>query len=146
MTEINIKEMDIHKILELIPHRYPFVMVDRVLEYEKDKGLIALKNVTFNEPFFTGHFPENPVMPGVLMVEALAQAAGLLVFCITKEKGFFYFAGVDNVRFKRIVKPGDQLYLHVNVERHKGKIWKFNAKATVDGEVACTADLMIAGE
>ncbi len=140
----DMKDMDVYKILELLPHRYPFMLVDRVLEYEKDKGIIALKNITFNEPFFTGHFPANPVMPGVLIIEALAQAAGLLVFCITKEKGFFYFAGIDNVRFKRVVKPGDQLYLRVDVEKNKRNIWKFNAKATVDGEVACTADLMIA--
>ena len=142
----NINKLDIHEILQLLPHRFPFMLVDRVLEYEKDKSILAIKNVTYNEPFFQGHFPDKPVMPGVLMVEALAQTAGLLVYCITHKVGFYFFAGIDNVRFKKVVEPGDQLFLHVNVERNKKNIWKFNAKATVDGEVVCTADLMIAGE
>ena len=143
MTD-DIKKMDIHKILELLPHRAPFVMVDRVLDYEDGKSIMGLKNVTYNEPFFPGHFPDKPVMPGVLMVEALAQTAGLLVYLVTKEIGFFYFAGIEKVRFKRVVEPGDQLYLHVEVEKRKERIWKFKAKATVDGEIACTADLMVA--
>lgn len=143
----NIKTMDIHKILELLPHRYPFMLVDRVLGYDEGQSITCLKNVTFNEPFFTGHFPEMPVMPGVLMVEALAQAAGLLVYCITREPdNFFYFAGIDKVRFKRVVQPGDQLHLHVELLRHKNAIWKFVAKAEVDGELACTAELMVAKE
>ncbi len=139
----NIEDLDIHKILELLPHRYPFMLVDRVLEYEEE-SIVALKNITYNEPFFTGHFPNNPVMPGVLMVEALAQAAGLLVYCMTDDTRLFYFAGIDKVRFKRKVIPGDQLELHVTVERRKKDLWKFNAQAMVDGEIACIANLMIA--
>lgn len=139
MNKLNVEE-----ILQYLPHRYPFMLVDRVLEYEEGKSLLAMKNVTYNEPFFSGHFPLKPVMPGVLVVESLAQAAGLLVFLITNSKELFYFAGIDNARFKRVVEPGDQLLLHVSVERQKKNVWRFNTKATVDGNIACTADLMIA--
>lgn len=139
MSKLNVEE-----ILQYLPHRYPFMLVDRVLEYEEGKSLLAIKNITYNEPFFTGHFPVKPVMPGVLVVESLAQAAGLLVFLITDSKELFYFAGIDNARFKRVVEPGDQLLLHVNVERQKKDVWKFNTKATVDGDIACAANLMIA--
>jgi 3-hydroxyacyl-[acyl-carrier-protein] dehydratase len=139
MNKLNVEE-----ILQYLPHRYPFMLVDRVLEYEEGKSLLAMKNITYNEPFFTGHFPAKPVMPGVLVVEALAQAAGLLVFLITDSKELFYFAGIDNARFKRVVEPGDQLLLHVSVERQKKNVWKFNTTATVDGSIACSANLMIA--
>ena len=139
MNKLNVEE-----ILQYLPHRYPFMLVDRVLEYEDGKSLLAMKNITYNEPFFAGHFPVKPVMPGVLVVESLAQAAGLLVFLITDSKELFYFAGIDNARFKRVVEPGDQLLLHVNVERQKKDVWKFNTKATVDGDIACAANLMIA--
>ncbi len=139
MSKLNVEE-----ILQYLPHRYPFMLVDRVLEYEEGKSLLAMKNITYNEPFFTGHFPVKPVMPGVLVIEALAQAAGLLVFLITNSKELFYFAGIDDARFKRVVEPGDQLLLHVSVERRKKDVWKFNTKATVDGNIACSANLMIA--
>lgn len=137
-------KLNVNEILEYLPHRYPFMLVDRVIEYEEEKSLLALKNVTYNEPFFIGHFPPKPVMPGVLVVEALAQAAGLLVCLITGTRELFYFAGIDNARFKKLVEPGDQLYLHVSVEKRKRDVWKFNAKATVDGNIACSANLMIA--
>lgn len=139
MNKLNVEE-----ILQYLPHRYPFMLVDRVLEYEDGKSLLAMKNITYNEPFFAGHFPVKPVMPGVLVVESLAQAAGLLVFLITDSKELFYFAGIDNARFKRVVEPGDQLLLHVSVERQKKDVWKFDTKATVDGNIACAANLMIA--
>ncbi len=138
------KQLHVHEILKYLPHRYPFMMIDRVLEYEEGKSLLAIKNVTYDEPFFTGHFPARPVMPGVLIVEALAQASGVLVFLISNDKELFYFAGIKDARFRRIVEPGDQLHLHISVERHKRDVWKFNAKATVDGDIACTANLMIA--
>ncbi|MCK4608907.1 MAG: 3-hydroxyacyl-ACP dehydratase FabZ [Gammaproteobacteria bacterium] len=137
-------KLDVHEILEFLPHRYPFMLVDRVVEYEEGKSLVALKNVTYNEPFFSGHFPAKPVMPGVLVVEALAQAAGLLVYLISGDKNLFYFAGIDNARFKKVVEPGDQLQLKVAVERRKRDVWKFKAEAFVDGVVACSANLMIA--
>jgi 3-hydroxyacyl-[acyl-carrier-protein] dehydratase len=141
-------KLDIHAILDLLPHRYPFVLVDRVMGHEKGSSLIGMKNVTFNEPFFTGHFPENPIMPGVLVIEALAQASGLLIFLTNGErvkgKDVYYFAGIDNVRFRKVVTPGDQLYLHVKVERNKLDVWKFSAVAKVDGEVVCTANLTLA--
>lgn len=138
------KQLHIHEILEYMPHRYPFMLIDRVLEYEEGKSLLAIKNVTYNEPFFPGHFPERPVMPGVLVVEALAQASGILIFFISNDNNLFYFAGIDNARFKRIVEPGDQLHLHISVDRKKLNVWKFKAKATVDGDIACSVDLMIA--
>ena len=138
------KPLHVHEILEYLPHRYPFMLIDRVIEYEEGKSLLAIKNVTYNEPFFTGHFPERPVMPGVLVIEALAQASGILVFLISNDKDLFYFAGIDNARFKRVIEPGDQLHLYTSVERQRRNLWKFNAKATVDGDIACSVDLMIA--
>jgi 3-hydroxyacyl-[acyl-carrier-protein] dehydratase len=138
------KPLHVHEILEYLPHRYPFMLIDRVIEYEEGKSLLAIKNVTYNEPFFTGHFPDRPVMPGVLVVEALAQASGILVFLISNDKDLFYFAGIDNARFKRIIEPGDQLHLYTSVERQRRNLWKFNAKATVEGDIACSVDLMIA--
>lgn len=138
--------MDIHRILEKLPHRYPFLLVDRVLELEKDHRIVALKNVTINEPFFIGHFPRRPVMPGVLIVESMAQAAALLSFASlpsTQGKDFvYYLAGVDGARFKRPVEPGDALTLHVQVERAKAGIYKFNARAMVGEELASEANLM----
>jgi 3-hydroxyacyl-[acyl-carrier-protein] dehydratase len=138
--------MDIHQILKKLPHRYPFLLVDRVLEVEKGKRLRALKNVTMNEPYFGGHFPQRPVMPGVLMLEALAQAAALLSFVSfdieLDENTVYYFAGIDNARFKRPVEPGDQLFLDVEIDRVRAGVYKFHAKALVGEEMACEADLM----
>jgi 3-hydroxyacyl-[acyl-carrier-protein] dehydratase len=138
--------MDIHEILKKLPHRYPFLLVDRVLELDKGKRIKALKNVTINEPFFSGHFPHRPVMPGVLMLEALAQAAALLAFetlgTVPDEKTVYYFAGIDAARFKRPVEPGDQLTLDVTLERMKSGVFKFKARAMVGQELAVEADLM----
>jgi 3-hydroxyacyl-[acyl-carrier-protein] dehydratase len=137
--------MDIHKILEFLPHRYPFVLIDRVEYLDKGKSIIALKNVSINEPYFVGHFPGNPVMPGVLMLEAMAQAGGILALETTPEKVLYYFAGIDNVRFKHIVTPGDQLRLYVTAEKSRQNVWKLKGKAMVDDKLACSADFMIAG-
>ena len=138
--------MDIHQILQKLPHRYPFLLVDRVLEIEKGKSIKALKNVTINEPFFTGHFPHRPVMPGVLMLEAMAQAAALLSFATQgvtpDDKTVYYFAGIDGARFKRPVEPGDQLVMDVELLRHKAGIYKFKGVTRVGEEVACEAELM----
>ena len=138
--------MDIHRILRQLPHRYPILLVDRVLEIEKGVRIVALKTVTINEPFFAGHFPHRPVMPGVLMLEALAQAAALLAFetvgSTPDDQSLYYFAGIDNARFKRPVEPGDQLRLEVDLERMKAGIYKFKARATVEGALAVEADLM----
>ena len=140
--------MDIHQILKQLPHRYPFLLVDRVLEIDKGKSIRALKNVTINEPFFTGHFPHRPVMPGVLMLEALAQAAALLAFdaldTSPTDDMVYYFAGIDNARFKQPVEPGDQLILHVELLRMKAGIFKFKARADVDGNIAVEAELTCA--
>jgi len=145
----SINNVDIRKVKELTPHRYPFLLVDRVLNCEPGKSILALKNVTCNEEYFNGHFPERPIMPGVLQIEALAQTAGLLIFYTTnipadEKTNWHFFAGIDNARFKRIVDPGDQLHLYVEVAKQKRGIWVFNAKATVDGELACSAELLIA--
>jgi 3-hydroxyacyl-[acyl-carrier-protein] dehydratase len=138
--------MDIHQIIKKLPHRYPFLLVDRVLELEKDVRIKALKNVTINEPFFNGHFPNRPVMPGVLMLEALAQASALLSFSSEGETSdgsrLYYFAGIDGARFKRVVEPGDQLILESTITRKKGAIYKYATRATVDGELAVEAELM----
>jgi 3-hydroxyacyl-[acyl-carrier-protein] dehydratase len=140
--------MDIHKILKQLPHRYPFLLVDRVLEIEKGKAIKALKNVTINEPFFEGHFPHRPVMPGVLMLEALAQAAALLAFdalgSSPTDDMVYYFAGIDGARFKRPVEPGDQLILEVELLRMKAGIFKFKGRAMVAGELAVEAELTCA--
>ena len=140
--------MDIHQILKRLPHRYPILLVDRVLELEKGKRIRALKNVTINEHFFVGHFPQRPVMPGVLMLEALAQAAAVLGFethdITPDDKTLYYFAGIDGVRFKRPVEPGDQLILDVTVARMRAGLWKFDAKALVGEEIAVEAELMVA--
>ena len=138
--------MDIHEILKLLPHRYPILLVDRVLELDKGKSIKALKNVTINEPYFVGHFPARPVMPGVLMLEALAQAAALLSFeSMDAEPGedtVVYFAGIDNARFKRPVGPGDQLILEAEIDRVKSGIYRYKTRATVDGHTVVQADLM----
>ena len=140
--------MDIHQILKKVPHRYPILLVDRVSALEKGKFIKALKNVTINEPFFQGHFPYRPVMPGVLMLEALAQAAALLAFDALgtgpSEDLVYYFAGIDNARFKRPVEPGDQLTLDVEMVRMKAGIFKFNCSASVDGTLAVQAELTCA--
>lgn len=139
---------DIHEVMRRLPHRYPFLLVDRVLECHPGKTITALKNVTINEDFFNGHFPGNPVMPGVLMLEALAQAAGLLAFITENvypdEITQFYFAGMDDVRFRKPVKPGDQLILKATVERIMRGIWKYDTLATVDGEEVASCKMMIA--
>lgn len=138
--------MDIHAILKQLPHRYPFLLVDRVVELESNKHIRAIKNVTFNEPYFMGHFPGRPVMPGVLMLEALAQAAGLLAFDamgqVPDENNIYYFVGIDSARFKRPVEPGDQLILEASIDRVRAGIWKFKGIARVGDEVACEAELM----
>lgn len=138
--------MDIHQILKQLPHRYPILLVDRVLELEKGKSIKALKNVTINEPFFVGHFPHRPVMPGVMMLEAMAQAAALLAFDVQgvtpDDKTVYYFAGIDGARFKRPVEPGDQLIMDITLERMKAGIFKFKGVCRVLGEVACEAELM----
>ena len=138
--------LDIQHILRKLPHRYPFLLVDRVLELEKGVRIKALKNVTINEPFFAGHFPARPVMPGVLMLEALAQAAALLSFeSLDEDPGedvVVYFAGIDNARFKRPVGPGDQLILEASIDRQKSGIYRYKTRATVDGNIAVEADLM----
>ncbi len=138
--------LDIQHILRKLPHRYPFILVDRVLEIEHGVRIKALKNVTINEPFFQGHFPARPVMPGVLMLEALAQAAALLSFeSQGTEPGadtVVYFAGIDEARFKRPVGPGDQLILEAAIERQKAGIYRYKARATVDGQLAAEAVLM----
>ena len=146
MTTTSVINMDIHRILKKLPHRYPFLLVDRVLELEVHKRIKALKNVSMNEPFFQGHFPARPVMPGVLMLEALAQTAALLSFeSIGQEPGddtVVYFVGIDGARFKRPVEPGDQLVLEAQIDRAKAGIYKYKTRATVDGELAVEADLM----
>ncbi|MEO6745196.1 MAG: 3-hydroxyacyl-ACP dehydratase FabZ [Caldimonas sp.] len=138
--------IDIHEILKRLPHRYPFLLVDRVVELERGKFLRALKNVTMNEPFFVGHFPHRPVMPGVMILEALAQAAAILAFdnidVRPDNNTVFYFAGIDRARFKRPVEPGDQLMLHVTLDRIKSGIVKFTTDARVGDAVVAEAELM----
>lgn len=140
------KVVEIEEIMQLLPHRYPFLMVDRVVDFEEGKWLTAIKNVSVNEPCFTGHFPEKPIFPGVLILEALAQAMGILAFKTHQLQGgtLFYFAGVDNARFKKPVVPGDQMKLHVEVITEKRGITRFTATATVDGKLVCEAELMCA--
>jgi 3-hydroxyacyl-[acyl-carrier-protein] dehydratase len=138
--------MDIHQVLEFLPHRYPFLLVDRVLSCEPGKKLIAIKNVTINEPFFGGHFPHHPVMPGVLIIEALAQAAAILSFKTIGARGddqsVYYFVGIDKARFKKPVTAGDTLHLDVTLQRYVRGIWKFWTEAQVEGKVVAEAELM----
>jgi 3-hydroxyacyl-[acyl-carrier-protein] dehydratase len=140
--------MDIHEILKKLPHRYPFLLVDRVLDIDKGKSIRALKNVTINEPFFEGHFPNRPVMPGVLMLEALAQASALLSFdaldALPDDQMIYYFAGMEGVRFRRPVEPGDQLILEAQILRMKAGIFKFKTRALVGTDIAVEAELTCA--
>lgn len=144
--ETALTTMDIHQVLRFLPHRYPFLLIDRVLEFEAEKHLIGLKNVTFNEPYFTGHFPIRPVMPGVLIIEALAQATGILAMASRPEevsdRSLYYFVGIDHARFKRPVEPGDQLLLEVRVLNVRRGIWKFAAEAKVGDRLAASAEIM----
>ena len=139
-------EMNIQDVKNYLPHRYPFLLIDRVLELEIGKSIVALKNVTFNEPQFTGHFPDQPIMPGVMIVEAMAQATGILAFKSEVGKPIdgqiYMLVGIDKVRFKRIVEPGDQLLIEVEVMTVKRGIWKFKCKASVDGNIVTSAELM----
>lgn len=145
MTEVC---MEIDEILRYLPHRPPFLLIDRVIEFTPLKMLTAIKNVTINEPFFQGHFPGNPIMPGVLILEALAQAGAIFALKTTettaekRENDLYLFAAIDNARFKRIVKPGDQLRLEIVLTKARKNFLKVNGTATVDGEIACTAELM----
>jgi len=140
-------QMDINQILQSLPHRYPFLLIDRVLLLNPGKEIVALKNVTMNEPFFPGHYPHHPVMPGVLVIEAMAQAAAILSFTSSAdgkpdESKVYYFVGIDGARFKRPVVPGDQLILKVTPTRNMRGLWKFRAVAEVDGQVAAEAEIM----
>jgi len=142
--------MDIQAVLAQLPHRYPFLLVDRVIECIPGERIHAIKNVTVNEPFFGGHFPGRPVMPGVMILEALAQAAGILAFktagVVPDDKSLFYFVGIDDARFRRPVVPGDQLVLKATLERAIRGIWKFGTVAEVDGKEAASAKMMVAPE
>jgi len=139
-------QLDIHEILNHLPHRYPFVLIDRVIDLKLNEEITAIKNVTINEPFFPGHFPYHPVMPGVLIVEAMAQAAAVLSFktmnVLPSEDSVYYFAGIDNVRFKKPVSPGDQLILNVKIDRVLKGIWKYKAQAKVDDQIVAEAEMM----
>jgi 3-hydroxyacyl-[acyl-carrier-protein] dehydratase len=138
--------MDIEQVMQYLPHRYPFLLIDRVIELELGKSITAIKNVTINEPFFAGHFPGAPVMPGVLILEAMAQAAGILSFktknYTPEQIGVIYFAGIDNARFKKPVKPGDQLVLKAEIVREMRGIWKYTGRAEVNGAMVAEAELM----
>ena len=145
-NEITSSSMDINEILDHLPHRYPFVLIDRVLSMELGKEITAIKNVTINEPFFPGHFPHHPVMPGVLIVEAMAQAAAILSFktmnAKPSEDSVYYFVGIDNARFKKPVSPGDQIVLNVKIDRILKGIWKYSGVARVDGDIVAEAQMM----
>ncbi len=135
--------IDINEILTLLPHNYPFLLVDRIIEFEPAKRIVGIKNVTFNEPFFPGHFPTRPIMPGVLILEAMAQAGGILAFKSFPEmKGTVFFTGIDDARFRKPVVPGDQLKLVVEVLKHRREIWVFDAKSYVEGDVVAEARIM----
>ena len=138
--------IDIHEIQKLLPHRYPLLLIDRVIEFTPGEHLVGIKNITFNEPQFTGHFPQRVIMPGVLILESLAQATGLLAFKtandLNSDEELYYLAGIDNARFKRPVEPGDQLRLDVKLVKQKRNLWKFFGEASVDGELVVSADIM----
>jgi 3-hydroxyacyl-[acyl-carrier-protein] dehydratase len=143
----DISTMDIKEIIRLLPHRYPFLLVDRVLEGEKGKSMVGLKNVSMNEPFFQGHFPSEPIMPGVLILEGMAQVGGLLAYYSLPEmigEKLIYFAGIDKVRFRQPVVPGDQIIYEMEVLKHKGKIWKMAGTAKVEDKVAAEAEFLAA--
>jgi len=144
-NELN--SFDIQEILKLLPHRYPMLLVDRVLDYKPGEYLHAIKNVTANEPIFTGHFPDQPIFPGVLILEALAQATGLLGFKTVENRGdneLYLFAAIDEARFKHPVTPGDTMHLHVQFLKERRNLWKFAVEAKVEGKTVCTAELMCA--
>lgn len=139
--------MYIQDVVQYLPHRYPFLLIDRVIDLKLNESIVALKNVTINEQFFTGHFPEQAVMPGVLIVEALAQAGGILAYVTTKTKPtdyLFYLASVERAKFKQMVLPGDSLHLHVSLKGHKGNFWKIHGEAKVDGNLVCSVDILSA--
>ncbi len=140
--------IDVKEIREYLPHRYPFLLIDRVLELEPGERVVAIKNVSVNEPFFTGHFPQRPIMPGVLIIEAMAQASGILGFKTADKKpsdgSIYYLVGCDEARFKRMVEPGDQLRLEAKVVSARRGIWKFDCSATVDGDLAAAATILCA--
>lgn len=143
-------ELNIEKILSYLPHRYPFVLIDRVLDAVPNESIRTLKNVTINEPYFQGHFPTQPIMPGVLQLEAMAQSIGVLAFYMMEQEGLhtasqdlFYFAGIDSARFKQAVVPGDQLIIDITLQKQKREIWKALGVATVDGKIVCSAELMV---
>lgn len=151
MTVKTDKVVDINEIVEMIPHRYPILLIDRIVEFNEGKGLVALKNVTFNEPHFTGHFPKHPVMPGVLIVEAIAQAAAVYVVKTLGEESkgkIVYFMSIDGVKFRKPVTPGDSLYIHVEALQNRGNVWKFKGEVIVDGKKVTEAVVkaMIANE
>lgn len=142
-----LNSLDIQEIMALLPHRYPFLLIDRVLDYTPGESLTALKNISVNEPIFTGHFPNMPIFPGVLILEALAQATGILGFKTVTERAdneLYLFAGIDEARFKKPVVPGDQLILEVKFLKERRNIWKFYGEAKVDGQVVCSAEIMCA--
>ena len=137
--------IEIKEIIHILPHAYPFLLVDRIIEMEPGKRIVGIKNVTYNEPFFPGHFPGHPIMPGVLIVEAMAQTAGLLVFNSLPQEQHepqIYFLGIDNVRFRKPVIPGDQLHLELEITKHRQSIWGFKGKALVDGKLVAEAELL----
>lgn len=142
MSAVSIDEI----LNKYLPHRFPFLLIDRVLEVVPGKSLTAIKNVTINEPFFTGHFPRTPIMPGVLILESMAQAAGILTFktedTLPDDNNWFFLAGVDNARFKKMVKPGDQLRLEIEILRARHDLWKFQGTALVEGQIVCTAEIL----
>lgn len=144
-NELN--SFDIQEILRLLPHRYPFLLIDRVIDFTPGESLHAIKNVTINEPIFTGHFPERPIFPGVLILEAMAQATGLLGFKTVQnrnENEMYLFAAIDEARFKQPVVPGDTMHIYVKFLKERRDLWKFAVEAKVDGNVVCTAELMCA--
>lgn len=132
--------MDIQKIMQYLPHRYPFLLVDRIIDMQKGESIVGIKNVTFNEPFFQGHFPGQPIMPGVLIVEAMAQVAGIAAFSSGMEGKTVYFMSIEKAKFRRPVIPGDQLRIEIKVLQRRGKVWKFSGSASVDGKIASEAE------
>ncbi len=142
-----VPDMDVYEVMKHLPHRYPFLLIDRVLECTPGQSVVAIKNVTINEPFFPGHFPQRPVMPGVLIMEAMAQASGMLAYrtdpSLEKPGSLYFFVGMDKVRFKRQVQPGDQLRFEVSLVRTMRGMWMFTGRALVDGQLAASGDLMM---
>jgi len=141
-----VAEMDIGEILKYLPHRYPMLLIDRVIEFQHGQSLVAIKNVSYNEPYFQGHFPNRPVMPAVIILEAMAQATGILVLrsmdMLPSEKSIYYFVGIDGARFRRPVEPGDQLRIEVDLLRSSRGVWKFRSNASVEGGIVANGDLM----